>query len=78
MPIADRLEKQETLRDWLRWQLDQTERTIRDLRAQQEEERRREVARREFSWRVARPVRSKGTRCCTGGTARMRRAWPVC
>ncbi|MFF6844720.1 DUF6233 domain-containing protein [Streptomyces tanashiensis] len=53
MPIADRLEKQETLRDWLRWQLDQTERTIRELKAQQEEERRRrEVARREMSWKV--------------------------
>ncbi|MFF3775610.1 DUF6233 domain-containing protein [Streptomyces sp. NPDC002232] len=53
MPIADRLVKQETLRAWLQWQLDQTERTIRDLRAQQEEEQRRqEVARRELSWKV--------------------------
>ncbi|MFD3571399.1 hypothetical protein [Streptomyces sp. NPDC058667] len=53
MPIADRLEKQRTLRDWLQWQLDQANRTIRALEAQQEEEkRRREVARREMSWKV--------------------------
>ncbi|WP_241845792.1 DUF6233 domain-containing protein [Streptomyces sp. CB02261] len=53
MPIADRLEKQRTLRDWLRWQLDQADRTIRELEAQQEQERRRrEVARREMSWKV--------------------------
>lgn len=53
MPIAERLDKQRTLRDWLRWQLDQAERAIRDLEAQEkEEQRRREVARRELSWKV--------------------------
>ncbi|MGW6414878.1 DUF6233 domain-containing protein [Streptomyces sp. NPDC055055] len=53
MPIADRLAKQETLREWLRWQLDQTERTIRELKTQHaEEQRRQDVARRELSWKV--------------------------
>ncbi|MFC9797255.1 DUF6233 domain-containing protein [Streptomyces sp. NPDC127584] len=53
MPIADRLEKQETLREWLCWQLSQTERTIRELKAQQTEElQRQEAARRELSWKV--------------------------
>ncbi|MFG3041874.1 DUF6233 domain-containing protein [Streptomyces sp. NPDC048330] len=53
MPIADRLAKQETLREWLRWQLDQTERTISELKTQQaENQRRQDVARRELSWKV--------------------------
>ncbi|MFJ5829509.1 hypothetical protein [Streptomyces sp. NPDC093089] len=47
-----RRKQQETLRDWLRWLLDQTERTIRELKVQQAwEQRRQEVARREISWK---------------------------
>ncbi|WP_329126147.1 DUF6233 domain-containing protein [Streptomyces sp. NBC_01353] len=53
LSIAERLEKQRTLRDWLRWQLDQADRTIRQLEAEEkEQERRREVARAEMAWKV--------------------------
>ncbi|MFE0654723.1 DUF6233 domain-containing protein [Streptomyces sp. NPDC059534] len=53
MPIGERLEKLHTLRDWLEWQLGQTKQTIRTLEQQQAEEQRlREVARRESSWKV--------------------------
>ena len=53
MPIAERLAKQRILRDWLAWQLAVTDRTIRDLQAQEaEERRRREQARREQSWKL--------------------------
>lgn len=53
MPIAERLAKQRILRDWLAWQLGATERTIRQLEAQEaEEHRRRDVARRERSWKL--------------------------
>ncbi|WP_051875110.1 DUF6233 domain-containing protein [Streptomyces exfoliatus] len=53
MPIAARLEKKRTLLAWLRYQAAVTEREIRDLEAQDiEEKRRREVARREQGWVV--------------------------
>ena len=53
LSISERLDKQRTLADWLRWQLDQTTRTIRDLEAEEREEaRRKDVARREQAWKV--------------------------
>ncbi|MFG3042245.1 hypothetical protein ACGFYZ_35650 [Streptomyces sp. NPDC048330] len=71
MPIGDRLAKQETLREWLRWQLDQTERTIRELKTQQaEEQRRQDVAQRELPWNVHSSLSWKGTRRCAEATAR--------
>ncbi|MFI9297555.1 DUF6233 domain-containing protein [Streptomyces gardneri] len=51
MEIAERLEKQKVLLAWLRYQVTQTERTVRDLERQEaEEKRRREVARLEMGW----------------------------
>ncbi|RSS57455.1 DUF6233 domain-containing protein [Streptomyces sp. WAC01280] len=53
MEIAERLEKQKVLLAWLRYQVTQTERTVRDLERQEvEEKRRREVARLEMGWVV--------------------------
>ena len=53
MPIAERLAKQRVLLERLRYQVGTTERTIRDLEAQEaEERRRREQARREQSWKL--------------------------
>jgi DNA-binding transcriptional MocR family regulator len=53
LSTSERLEKQRTLRDWLAYQLAQAERAIRALEAEEaEEKRRREVARREMSWKV--------------------------
>ncbi|MGW7433347.1 DUF6233 domain-containing protein [Streptomyces sp. NPDC054861] len=53
LSIPERLEKQRSLLEWLRWQLHQTEQTIWDLEAEEKEEaRRREVARREMSWKI--------------------------
>ena len=53
MPIAERLAKQRVLLEWLRYQVGATERTIRELEVQEaEEKRRREVARRESSWKL--------------------------
>ncbi|MFF7780432.1 DUF6233 domain-containing protein [Streptomyces tanashiensis] len=53
MSITERLDKQRTLLEWLRYQVTSTERTIRNLEHQEaEEQRRREVARRELSWKV--------------------------
>ncbi|MEJ8662135.1 MULTISPECIES: hypothetical protein [Streptomyces] len=40
-----RLQKHKALRDWLRFQLQQTESTIQQLERQVEEDRRRQVAR---------------------------------
>ncbi|MFG3041810.1 hypothetical protein ACGFYZ_33400 [Streptomyces sp. NPDC048330] len=66
MPIADRLQKRETLREWLRWQLDQTERTIRELKTQHaEEHRRQDVARRKLSWKVLPSRAVEGHPTCT-------------
>ncbi|MCX4987024.1 hypothetical protein [Streptomyces sp. NBC_00572] len=56
MPIAVRLEKKRVLLEWLRYQAAVTEREIRDLDAQDaEEKRRREVARCELAWVVSVP-----------------------
>lgn len=53
LSLSERLEKQRTLRDWLAWQLQLADRTIRDLEQQEREERRRrEVARREMAWKI--------------------------
>ncbi|MFB7937874.1 DUF6233 domain-containing protein [Streptomyces sp. NPDC056049] len=53
LPIAERLEKQRTLLEWLRYQVTLTERTIRDLeREEAEEKRRRDQARRETRWKL--------------------------
>ena len=53
MPIAERLAKQRIQLEWLRYQVNATERTIRELQAQEaEEKRRREQARREMSWKL--------------------------
>ncbi|MFI8293254.1 DUF6233 domain-containing protein [Streptomyces sp. NPDC085614] len=53
LSISERLAKQRTLRDWLRWQLTQTDRTIRELEAEEKEEkRRRDVARAEMMWKI--------------------------
>ncbi|WST27782.1 hypothetical protein OG379_00795 [Streptomyces sp. NBC_01166] len=53
--ISD-LEKNRVLLDWLRWQVGQTERRIRELEIQEVEERERR-ARAEMSWKVQ-PQRS--------------------
>lgn len=59
LSISERLEKQRTLRDWLAYQLAQADRAIRDLEAQEKEERRRkEAARREMSWKLQ-PARAE-------------------
>jgi nitrile hydratase len=51
MPIAERLRMHRAVWAWLKWQLGQEERTIRDLELREaEEKRRREVARRESRW----------------------------
>ncbi|MFB7592371.1 DUF6233 domain-containing protein [Streptomyces sp. NPDC056169] len=51
MEIDERLDKHRAVRDWLKWQLKETERTIRDLEHQEaEDRRRRDVARREQGW----------------------------
>lgn len=53
LSISQRLEKQRTLRDWLSYQLQIADRTIRELEQQEREDRRRrEVARRELSWKL--------------------------
>ncbi|MFE0229891.1 DUF6233 domain-containing protein [[Kitasatospora] papulosa] len=52
------LEKNRVLLDWLRWQVGQTERRIRELETQEAQEReRRERARAEMSWKIQ-PQRS--------------------
>ncbi|MFD9246433.1 DUF6233 domain-containing protein [Streptomyces sp. NPDC059556] len=61
MPIATRLEKKRTLLEWLRYQAAVTQREIRELEAQDaEEKRRREVARRERAWVVSAPRSDEG------------------
>ncbi|QGZ53312.1 hypothetical protein GPZ77_34340 (plasmid) [Streptomyces sp. QHH-9511] len=53
LPISQRLEKQRTLREWLQWQLNVADRTIRELEAEErEQQRRREVARAEMMWKL--------------------------
>lgn len=53
LSIPERLEKHRTVLAWLRHQTAVTERAIRDLEQQEEDERRRwEAARRERSWTV--------------------------
>ncbi|MET9436931.1 DUF6233 domain-containing protein [Streptomyces sp. NPDC006551] len=53
MSIPERLEKQRAVLQWLEYQAAQTKRTIRELEAQErEEKRRREVARAEMMWKV--------------------------
>ena len=53
LTTSERLAKQRTLREWLAYQLAQADRAIRELEAQEaEERRRREVARREMSWKL--------------------------
>ncbi|MGW5003287.1 DUF6233 domain-containing protein [Streptomyces hydrogenans] len=53
LSIAERLDKQRTLLEWLRYQVTVAERTIRDLeREEAEERRRREQARREMTWKL--------------------------
>ncbi|MDF6016930.1 DUF6233 domain-containing protein [Streptomyces sp. JH34] len=55
--ISD-LEKNRALLDWLRWQVGQTERRVRELEIQQaQEQARRERARAEKSWKIQ-PQRS--------------------
>ncbi|MEU9496582.1 hypothetical protein AB0K64_34225 [Streptomyces sp. NPDC053741] len=50
--ISD-LEKNRVLLDWLRWQVGQTERRIRELEIQEAQERaRREQARAERAWKI--------------------------
>lgn len=50
---AERLEKQRTLRDWLAFQLRQAEQAIEQLEREiAEDQRRREVARVEQSWKL--------------------------
>lgn len=61
LSISERLDKQRTLLEWLRYQVGQTERTIRELEAEEaEERRRREVARRESSWKIQPSRAEKG------------------
>ena len=53
LSTSERLERQRVLREWLRYQLNLTDRAIRELEEQQaEEKRRREAARREASWTI--------------------------
>lgn len=53
LSISERLEKQRAVRAWLEYQLQQTIKAIRQLEAdKKEEQRRRDVARREMSWKV--------------------------
>ncbi|MFH8581702.1 DUF6233 domain-containing protein [Streptomyces zaomyceticus] len=61
MPIADRLAKKRTLLEWLRYQAAVTEREIRALEHEvAEDDRRREVARREQGWVVSAPRSPEG------------------
>ncbi|MFF8610864.1 DUF6233 domain-containing protein [Streptomyces sp. NPDC015346] len=53
MPISERIEKQRAVLAWLEYQVAQTRKTIRALKAEEkEQERRRAVARAEMSWKV--------------------------
>ncbi|MEU7039287.1 DUF6233 domain-containing protein [Streptomyces sp. NPDC046237] len=53
LSISERLAKHRAVREYLRWQIDVTERTIRQLEAEEKEEkRRREVAHAEMRWKV--------------------------
>ncbi|MFC8230672.1 DUF6233 domain-containing protein [Streptomyces sp. NPDC057287] len=55
------LDKNRALLDWLRWQVGQTERRVRELEIQEAQEReRRERARAEMSWKIQ-PQRSSPT-----------------
>ncbi|MFE2454560.1 DUF6233 domain-containing protein [[Kitasatospora] papulosa] len=55
------LEKNPALLDWLRWQVGQTERRVRELKIQDAQERvRRERARAEMAWQIQ-PQRSSST-----------------
>ena len=61
MEIAERLEKNRAVRDWLRWRLAEIEQTIRELEHQEaEDRRRREVARREQAWAISAPRTPNG------------------
>ncbi|MET7760143.1 hypothetical protein ABZT27_36460 [Streptomyces sp. NPDC005389] len=61
MAIADRLAKKRTLLEWLRYQTAVTEREIRALEHEAEEDaRRRDVARREQAWVVSAPRTPEG------------------
>ncbi|WP_424922636.1 DUF6233 domain-containing protein [Streptomyces sp. wa53] len=58
--ISD-LEKNRVLLEWLRWQVGQTERRVRELEVQEAQERaRRERARAEMAWKIQ-PQRSSST-----------------
>ncbi|MFJ8870407.1 hypothetical protein ACIRD6_32230 [Streptomyces sp. NPDC102473] len=57
------LEKNRALLDWLRWQVGQTERRVRELETEEAQERvRRGRARAEMSWKIQ-PQRSSSTAC---------------
>ncbi|MFD9211664.1 DUF6233 domain-containing protein [Streptomyces sp. NPDC059544] len=57
---SERIRLNEGLRDWLAYQLRQTERTLDELKREEEEDRRRrEVARIEMSWKLQ-PARVEG------------------
>ncbi|MFE6189144.1 DUF6233 domain-containing protein [Streptomyces sp. NPDC056465] len=59
--IISDLDKNRALRDWLRWQLGQTEQRVRELEIQEAQDRaRRERARAEMSWKIQ-PQRSSST-----------------
>ncbi|MEU2469433.1 DUF6233 domain-containing protein [Streptomyces sp. NPDC012486] len=59
--IISDLEKNQALLEWLRWQVAQTERRIRELKIQQaEEQARRERARAELAFKIQ-PQRSSST-----------------
>lgn len=78
MPIADRLAKKRTLLEWLRYQTAVTEREIRDLEAQEaEEKRRREVARREQAWVVSAPRTPEGRPILHRGNCELRARYGV-
>ncbi|MEU9861344.1 DUF6233 domain-containing protein [Streptomyces sp. NPDC047971] len=53
LSISQRLEKKRTLHAWLQWQTEQTAREIRQLEAdEKEEKRRRNIARAEVRWKI--------------------------
>ncbi|WP_329114405.1 DUF6233 domain-containing protein [Streptomyces sp. NBC_01353] len=53
LSISQRLEKKRTVLVWLQWQTEQTAKEIRQLEAEEkEEQRRRDVARAEMSWKI--------------------------
>ncbi|MGW0121709.1 DUF6233 domain-containing protein [Streptomyces sp. NPDC003327] len=73
MPTAERLEKQRTLLEWLRYQVTVTERAVRELERQEAEERRRlEVARRETRWVISEPRAAEGHPVLHRGSCELR------